>query len=101
MHYPAPKSILFDLATTGPSAIRVEALRLLGLPNLPARFPPCERRTRASLLRRLAANKQKAGKARLFAVKELLFSISIEEQQELDQLRKEKQRGRKSTHKNN
>lgn len=73
MRYPAPKRVLYDLATRGPSTTRLEALRLLGLADLPVKFPPCQRRSRESLLRRLACNEKKSARARLSALKELLF----------------------------
>jgi len=74
MRYPTPKRVLFELSTCGPSGVRVEALRLLGLADLPDKFPSCLRRSRESLLRRLAANRKKSAKARLTALKELLFA---------------------------
>ncbi len=84
MRYPSPRRLLYDLASTGPSTVRIEALRLLGLPNCPTRWPDILRRTRASLLRRLAANRKKAAKVRLACVKELLFGLSLEAQRMLE-----------------
>lgn len=81
MRYPAPKRLLYELSITGPSSVRSEAIRLLGLPSLPAAFPPCERRSRASLLRRLACNRKKSAKARLAAAKEILFGWTDEMEQ--------------------
>jgi hypothetical protein len=86
MRYPSPRSLLYELANRGPSAVRIEALRLLGLPNCPTRWPECQRRTRASLLRRLAANKRKSAKMRLACIKELLWGLTLEQQSMLEQL---------------
>ena len=86
MRYPAPKTVLFDLSTRGPSDLRIEALRLLALPDLPESFPQCPRRSRASLLRRLAANRKSSAKARMAALKELLFGWTEEMQQTLKEL---------------
>lgn len=90
MRYPAPKKVLHELSVSGPSEVRIEALRLLGLAELPAAFPKCERRSRESLLRRLACNGKKSAKSRLYAVKELLWGLTIEQQQAMDALRKGK-----------
>jgi hypothetical protein len=90
MRYPCPKNILHNLASRGSSATRVEALRLLSLPDLPTRFPECPRRSRNALLRQLAANRGKSAKARLAALKELLYGLSISAQQELEQLKRKK-----------
>jgi hypothetical protein len=86
MRYPSPQRLLFDLARRGPSTVRIEALRLLGLPNCPTRWPLCARRSRASLLRRLAANKKKAAKIRLACLKELLWGLTLEQQRMLESL---------------
>jgi hypothetical protein len=86
MRYPAPRRLLYDLATCGPSAVRVEALRLLGLPNCPTRWPDCPRRTRAALLRQLAANKKKAAKTRLACLKDLLWGLTLETQRRIEEL---------------
>jgi hypothetical protein len=71
VRYPSPERVLFDLASRGPSAVRTEALAMLGQP-VPGRWPECPRRTRLALLRQLACNKSKASRARLEALKELL-----------------------------
>jgi hypothetical protein len=86
MRYPNPQRLLFDLANVGPTAVRIEAIRLLGLPNCPTVWPKIPRRSRASLLRRLAANKQKAAKMRLACVKELLWGLTLEQQRMLEAL---------------
>ena len=91
MRYPAPKKVLYELATTGPSAVRVEALRLLGLPDLPVTFPKCERRSRESLLRRLAANRKKSAKARMAALKELLFGWTPAMEAAIQEIKETKQ----------
>jgi hypothetical protein len=39
MKYPAPRKLLNYLASHGPSAVQVEALALLGRPDLPTTFP--------------------------------------------------------------
>ena len=87
MRYPAPKRILYELSTTGPSGVRLEALRLLGLADLPEKFPSCPRRSRESLLRRLAANRRKAAGARLTALKELLFGWTPEMDEAVQEIR--------------
>ena len=84
MRYPSPRRLLYELARTGPSAVRIEALRLLGLANCPSSWPPIERRSRASLLRQLAANKKKSAKVRLACVKEILFGLTLEQQHMLE-----------------
>jgi hypothetical protein len=86
MRYPNPQRLLFDLASRGPGAVRIEALRLLGLVNCPTRWPVCPRRSRASLLRRLAANKKKSAKMRLACIKELLWGLTLEQQRMLENL---------------
>jgi hypothetical protein len=90
MRYPCPKNILLDLGSRGSSSTRIEALRLLSLPDLPTRYPACPRRSRNALLRQLAANRKKSAKARMLALKELLYGLSISAQQELEQLKREK-----------
>lgn len=87
MRYPSPKTVLCELATCGPSGVRIEALRLLSIPDLPKSFPPCQRRSRESLLRRLAADRKKAAKARLGAVKELIFGWSPAMEEALQQIK--------------
>jgi len=87
MRYPAPKRILYELSTTGPSGERLEAMRLLGLADLPEKFPSCPRRSRESLLRRLAADRKKSAKARLSALKELLFGWTPEMDEAVQQIR--------------
>lgn len=72
MNYPSPKKVLTYLASHGPSATQLEALRMLGLPNCPDRWPECPRRSRQGLLRRLACNSKKSASARLQALKEVL-----------------------------
>jgi hypothetical protein len=86
VRYPGPRVVLFELARSGPSKVRLEALRLLGLPDCPAHWPDCPRNTRQSLLRQLAVNKTKAGKVRLACLKELLWNLSLEDQRELEHL---------------
>jgi len=86
MRYPNPWRLLYDLASTGPSAVRIEALRLLGLLNCPTRWPDIARRSRASLLRQLACNRDKAAKVRLACLKELLFGLTLEAQRMLEEL---------------
>lgn len=86
MRYPNPQRLLYELASRGSSTVRIEALRLLGLPNCPTRWPPCPRRSRASLLRRLAANRKKSAKMRLACIKELLWGLTLEQQRMLEQL---------------
>jgi hypothetical protein len=71
--------------------VRIEALRLLGLPDLPKRFPSCPRRSRESLLRRLAANRKKSAKARLSALKELLFGWTPEMDRAIREIKATKQ----------
>lgn len=93
MKYPSPKSVLYDLATTGPSSIRQEALRLLGL-EVPATWGVITRRTRKALLRRLACNKRKAAKSRLACVKEVLWGLTLEQQSELERIANEHRRKR-------
>jgi hypothetical protein len=90
MRYPAPKTVLYELATTGPSAVRVEALRLMRLTDLPVTFPKCQRRSRESLLRRLASDRKKSAKARLGALKELLFGWTAEMEQTVKELQETK-----------
>jgi hypothetical protein len=72
MKYPAPRKLLNYLASHGPSAVQVEALAMLGRPDLPTTFPAFPRGSRENFLRRLAANPKKATSARLGALKELL-----------------------------
>jgi hypothetical protein len=72
MKYPAPRKLLNYLASHGPSAVQVEALAMLGRPDLPTAFPAFPRGSRENFLRRLAANPKKATSARLGALKELL-----------------------------
>jgi hypothetical protein len=72
MMYANPKAILSQLAGRGSSATRLEALRLLALPDIPKQWPECPRRSRLSLLRRLACNRKKSASARLHALQELL-----------------------------
>jgi hypothetical protein len=84
VRYPSPRRLLYDLASTGPSAVRIEALRLLGLPNAPTRWRDIPRRTRASLLRQLACNRDKAAKVRLACLKELLWGLTLEQQKMLE-----------------
>ena len=86
MRYPSPKRLLFDLASSGPSRVRIEALRLLGVPNCPSRWPEIPRRSRASLLRQLACNRDKAAKVRLACLKELLWGLTLEQQKMLEQI---------------
>lgn len=90
MRYPAPRKILFHLATHGPSKHRVEALRLLGLPGIPDRWPSYAKYSRESILRRLAADRRKSAKARLAVLKELLFGLTLAEQAAIEALRKER-----------
>ena len=70
MKYPAPRTVLSYLASHGPSAVQIEALRLLDLP-VPDRFPTYARGSKEALLRRLACNHKKAAHARLDAMKQL------------------------------
>jgi len=55
--------------------VRLEALRMLGSPGIPDKWPSCPRRSRNGLLRQLACNTGKASKARLAALKEVLSEI--------------------------
>lgn len=91
MRYPSITSVLYELATTGPSASRTEALRLLSLPDLPAAFPKCKRRTRESLLRRLACDGKKSAKARLGALKECVFGWTPQMEEAAKKLKGTKQ----------
>jgi hypothetical protein len=87
MRYPSVKTLLGRLATRGPSASRLEALRLLGLPDLPEKLPKTPRKpkiNRIGLLKRLACAKRKSAKTCLMALKELLWGISINSQLELE-----------------
>jgi hypothetical protein len=87
LRYPSPKNLLYALATRGTSTTRNEALRLLEL-DLPEKLPRCERRTRQSLLRRLACDKKRGSGTRLKALKELLFGLAMSEQEALAELKK-------------
>jgi hypothetical protein len=71
MLYASPRTILEYLACHGPSATRAEALVLLGRP-VPDSWPKCRRRSRLSLLRRLACNRKKSASARLRALQEVI-----------------------------
>lgn len=62
MLYASPRTILEYLACHGPSATQAEALVLLGRP-VPDSWPKCRRRSRLSLLRRLASNRKKSASA--------------------------------------
>jgi hypothetical protein len=95
MNYARPQAVLFDLAGRGPSAVRQEALRLLGLPNLPPTWGVIPKRSRKALLRKLACNKGKAAKARLAAVKELLWGLTLEQQAQIEALLEEKRNERR------
>lgn len=75
MKYPKPKSVLHDLAGSGPSETRAEALRLLTLPDVPETFVDCPRRSRRAALRILVSNRGKSAKARLAAFKELCWGV--------------------------
>jgi len=89
MRYPAPKTVLCELSTTGPSDERLEALRLLALP-LPEKFGPYPKRSREGLLRRLVCDRKKSAKARLSALKELLFAWTPEMDQAIQEIRSAK-----------
>ncbi|HXX18702.1 MAG TPA: hypothetical protein VEJ46_04820 [Candidatus Acidoferrum sp.] len=71
MRYPSPEHLLSELATRGTSGTREKALRLLGM-NLPPTLGPYKRKSRESLLRRLACDRRKSAKARLEALADLL-----------------------------
>src|ERR1700683_1456689 len=75
--YASPKAILSELAGRGSSATRMEALRLLALPDIPEQWPECQRRSRLSLLRRLVCNRKKSASARLQALREVLTMAAI------------------------
>jgi len=90
--YPSPQSLLYELASHGPSAVRLEALRLMGLPNSPRSWGTCPRRSRRALLRRLACDRRKSGKVRLSALKETLWNLTVDQQDALSRLRKDNQR---------
>ena len=86
MRYPSVHTILGQLATHGPSESRVEAMRLLGLPDLPEHLPMTPRKpkvNRVGLLKRLVADRKKSAKSLLMALKELLWGIPISSQLEL------------------
>jgi hypothetical protein len=91
LRYPTTKNLLYGLANRGTTTTRNEAMRLLEMQDLPERLPHCERRTRQSLLRRLACDKKRAAKTRLRALKDLLFGLSMSVQESLSELNKEKQ----------
>src|ERR1700730_9317437 len=71
MLYASPRTIFEYLACHGPSTTQAEALALLGR-AVPDRWPECSRRSRLSLLRRLACNRKKSASARLRALQEVL-----------------------------
>lgn len=80
MRYPSVRSLLSKLARRGPSNVRLEALRLLGLPDLPEHLPPSPRKPknhRIVLLKMMATDKRRSAKSRLACVKELLFNIPV------------------------
>ena len=89
MKYPSPQSVLYELASRGPSAGRLEALRLMGLPDSPRTWGSCPRRSRRALLRRLACDRRKSVKVRLSALKEILWNLTVDQQDALERLRKE------------
>jgi hypothetical protein len=60
---------------------------LLALANLPDKFPLCARRSRESLLRRLAADRKKSANARLSALKEVLFGWTPEMDEAIREIR--------------
>jgi len=88
MRYPTPRTILFELSTHGSSTTRTEALRLLALPSLPDRLGPYRRKSRESLLRRFICDRRKSAKARLAAFKDLVFGLTMAEQDALERYRK-------------
>ena len=75
--YANPRTILEYLACHGPSATQAEALALLGRP-VSDRWPECPRRSRLSLLRRLACNRKKSTSARLRALREVMMGVNTE-----------------------
>jgi hypothetical protein len=91
MRYPAPKTVLYELSLYGPSEVRLEAIRLMGLDDLPASFPKCQRRSRDSLLRRLAVDRKKSAKARMSALKELLFQWTPAMDQAIQEIKEKKE----------
>lgn len=99
MRYPKPANLLHRLAEQGTSATRIEALRLLSLPNFPQTWPACPRRSVNALLRRLCCDRRKSGQARLAAFKAVCFGLSLEAQAILDKDRPKN--GRRSTQSSN
>lgn len=73
MRYPSTEKLLSELATLGTSSTRQKALALLGM-KLPPTLGPYKRKSRESLLRRLACDRRKSAKARLEALAELLHA---------------------------
>lgn len=89
-YFPKPVTILRELAGTGPSAVRLEAIRLMGLDSLPDGWPQCPRSSLKAILRQLACDPKKAAKVRLMALKELVWNLPIEAQQEIETWKKER-----------
>lgn len=80
--------MLYELAVTGPAAVRAEAIHLLDLPNLPTKWPSCPCHSPSAARRRLATTRGKAARLRLQALKELLWPVTKEQREAIEELRK-------------
>jgi hypothetical protein len=91
MKYPSTRKLLYELARRAGSATAREAMRLAELPDLPDKLPQCDRNTRRALLRITACNRKRRATYRLACLKELLFGLSMSEQEALAELKKAKE----------